>query len=48
MKKYNWNKLKNILLKNERGVGFEEVVIALIDGRLLDTVYHNNQKKYPQ
>jgi uncharacterized DUF497 family protein len=39
---------KNIKLKQERGISFEEV-IALIDNEcLIDIVEHSNKEKYPQ
>ena len=48
VKYYDWNKEKNELLKIERDISFEEVVIAIESGELLDTVRHPNPKKYPK
>jgi hypothetical protein len=46
MKPFDWNSQKNVLLKISRGIGFEDVVIAIVDGHLLDTLQHPNPKKY--
>jgi uncharacterized DUF497 family protein len=43
---FNWDEEKNKKLQIERGVSFEEVVLAIEDGRLLDVLEHPNQKKY--
>ena len=47
MKAFDWSEEKNEKLKNEREIGFEEVVIAITDGRVLDYYPHPNPKKYP-
>jgi len=46
VKTYAWNQEKNQLLKAERGVSFEEVVVHIAAGDLLDIVEHPNQEKY--
>jgi hypothetical protein len=46
MKPINWNSDKNIALKAERGVSFEEVLVAISQGALLDVVEHSNNEKY--
>ena len=46
MKYFDWDREKNEKLKEERGISFEEVVIALNEGRLLKTLGHPNRKKY--
>ena len=38
---------KNILLKQERGVGFEDVLLAVEMGHILDDLEHPNIDKYP-
>ncbi len=43
---FNWDEEKNKELQIERGVSFEEVVLAIEDGRLLDVLEHPNQEKY--
>ncbi len=47
MKLFDWNDDKNELLKDERGVSFEEIVYHITHGGLLDTVEHRNPKAYP-
>ncbi len=46
MKYYDWNDDKNELLKKLRGVSFEQVVLAIVSGDLLDRVKHPNPEKY--
>jgi len=38
---------KNKLLKIERGVCFEDVILAIENGDLLDDIEHYNREKYP-
>ena len=47
MKYYDWNNEKNELLKKLRGVSFEQVVLAIVSGDLVDRVIHPNPEKYP-
>jgi uncharacterized DUF497 family protein len=47
MKYYDWNDDKNELLKKLRGVSFEQVVLAIVSGDLVDRVKHSNPEKYP-
>lgn len=47
MKPINWNSDKNMALKAERGISFEEVLVAVSQGALLDVVEHSNKEKYP-
>ena len=47
MKPIRWNHDKNDELKAERGVSFEEVVLAIEADGLLDVVRHPNSGKYP-
>ena len=44
---YKWDHEKNEKLKDERGVGFEQVVLHIERGDLIDVVKHSNQSKYP-
>ena len=43
----SWNTEKNIRLKAERGVSFEEVVSAMSNGGLLVVLDHPNTDQYP-
>jgi uncharacterized DUF497 family protein len=47
MKYYDWNDEKNELLKKLRGVSFEQVVLAIVSGDLVDRIRHPNPEKYP-
>jgi hypothetical protein len=47
MKVFRWDNDKNELLKNSRGVCFEQVVILMEREEILETVEHPNQNKYP-
>ncbi|HAE59896.1 MAG TPA: toxin [Anaerolineae bacterium] len=46
MKIFAWNNEKNKFLKAERQVCFEDVVMAIEMGFLLDVLEHPNQEKY--
>lgn len=43
-----WNAQKNDTLKADRGVSFENMVVAIESGGLLDILAHPNQSKYPR
>ncbi len=47
MKYYDWDEEKNELLKQIRGVSFEQVVLAIEIGDLVDRVKHPNPARYP-
>ena len=47
MKTYRWSELKNEELKRSRGVSFEDMVLALESGGLIEVVSHPNPKRYP-
>jgi hypothetical protein len=47
MKPFRWNHGKNEELKTARGISFEEFVLAIEAGGLLDVVRHPNSGKYP-
>ncbi len=47
MKVFRWDNEKNELLKNSRGVCFEQVVILMEREDILETIEHPNQNKYP-
>lgn len=46
MKYFSWNEEKNVLLRKERQVSFEDVVFYIEQGFLLDVLEHPNQEKY--
>ena len=47
MKYFDWNEKKNQTLKKIRNISFEEIVLAIDNGKLLDILKHQNMKKYP-
>ena len=47
MKPFRWNHDKNGALKIQRGISFEEIVLAIEADGLLDELRHTNPDKYP-
>lgn len=47
MKLFQWDNEKNELLKKNRGVSFEQIVILMEREDVLETIEHPNQDKYP-
>ncbi len=47
MGRFEWSDTKNLQLKQERGISFEEVVYVIEQGGLIDVVSHPNPEKYP-
>lgn len=46
MKPFDWNEAKNQWLIRERDVCFEQVVLSIENGKLLDVIQHPNPDKY--
>lgn len=46
MKRFDWDESKNIWLQETSGVSFEEVELAIEQGRLLDEIIHHSPEKY--
>jgi uncharacterized DUF497 family protein len=44
---FNWDEAKNRRLKESRGISFEEIVIAIHEGSVLDVLEHPNTERYP-
>lgn len=44
---YNWNDQKNDMLKEQRGISFEEIIILISENKLVDVLSHPNKVKYP-
>lgn len=44
---YKWDSDKNDKLKQGREICFEQVVMHIDKGDLIDIIEHNNQNKYP-
>ncbi len=47
MKIYHWNAEKNEILKRERGISFEEIVLNIQLGNEMDLFDHPNLMRYP-
>ncbi len=47
IKPFEWNEEKNELLKITRNISFEDVILSLQSGKLLDVTPHFNLSKYP-
>jgi uncharacterized DUF497 family protein len=47
MKTFAWSAEKNDLLKSERGVCFEDIVLNIRLGNEVDIFEHRNQERYP-
>jgi uncharacterized DUF497 family protein len=48
VKPFRWSPDKNELLSRERGLSFEQLVVAIDAGGLLDVLAHPNPTKYPR
>ena len=44
---YQWDSGENAMLKKTRGVTFEQVVMHIENGDVLDVLAHPNKTKYP-
>jgi uncharacterized DUF497 family protein len=47
MKYFSWNEEKNELLLSERHISFEDIILYIEKGFLLDLLEHPNPEKYP-
>ncbi|PCJ50484.1 MAG: toxin [Gammaproteobacteria bacterium] len=47
MKAFTWNSDKNELLKNERNISFEDIIVNINLGNELDIYDHPNLERYP-
>lgn len=47
MKYFSWSEEKNSLLQVERDISFEDIVLFIEMGFLLDVLEHPNSEKYP-
>lgn len=44
---FNWNEEKNNKLKKERGISFEEIILAINDGKVIKVLQNPKKEKYP-
>ncbi len=47
MKTYDFDPEKNQWLKEERGIGFEEIIALIEEGRIMEVRNHHNPERYP-
>jgi uncharacterized DUF497 family protein len=48
VKPFRWSSEKNDVLRSERGISFESIVVAVETGGLLDILAHPNPARYPK
>ena len=44
---FDWNNEKNMMLKRNRSILFERIIVAIEQDDLLDILEHPNKEKYP-
>ena len=44
--RFKWNNDKNELLKKNRNISFEQIILSIEDKKIVDVLEHPNQKKY--
>lgn len=47
MSAFDWNDEKNEMLEHSRGVCFEDVLVCIQNGDVLDVIPHSNNERYP-
>lgn len=47
MSKFDWSDEKNEMLERLRGICFEEVLVQIQSGGILDIIRHPNRERYP-
>ncbi len=47
MSVFDWNDEKNEMLEILRGISFEEVLVYIQNGAVLDVIRHPNRNRYP-
>lgn len=45
-KYFDWSEKKNRILKKKRNISFEEVVLSIANGQLLDILEHPDKENY--
>lgn len=44
---FEFNAQKNNMLKHNRGISFEHIILLIESGKILSVKSHHNQKQYP-
>ncbi len=47
MSEFDWNDEKNAVLERTRGVCFEDVLVCIQNGGVLDIIRHPSRERYP-
>lgn len=47
MSAFDWSDTKNAVLEQTRGLSFEDVLVHIQNGDVLDVIRHPNQERYP-
>lgn len=47
MSEFDWSDEKNKLLERTRGMCFEDVLVCIQNGEVLDVIRHPNPERYP-
>ena len=47
MSQFDWNDEKNELLEETRGICFEDILIHIQNGDVIDVIKHPKKEKYP-
>ncbi len=47
MSEFDWSNEKGEMLERTRGVSFEDVVVCIQNGEVLDVIRHPNRDRYP-
>jgi len=47
VKQFKWDDTKNVWLKKNRGISFEDILLDIQNGKLLDKVETSHPEKYP-
>ncbi|MDZ7793178.1 MAG: toxin [Spirochaetia bacterium] len=45
---FDWENEKNDFLQKQRNVSFEEIVLCISEGSIVDIIEHPNKEKYPK
>lgn len=44
---FRFNREKDLFLRQERGIGFEEMILPIKEGKIITIIPNPNQDKYP-
>jgi uncharacterized DUF497 family protein len=48
VKHFDWNEMKNIYLKTERGISFEDIQTAIEEGKTITDIDNPLKSRYPK